>query len=143
MVKSLRNGNFIVQESKTYDIVELSPQFKEMKRLKGIPGVVLENESMRSARHSNDEHTLPWIKGYGDVTIITIKDFSMKDIKDFFGTQDEPDLIPILALTSGSGDKLFGVALQQDKVKVCCWEKGSSPKSNPLKEIFSRCRLWR
>ena len=131
----------MVQESKTYDILELNPQaFKEMKRIKGVPGVLLENEAMRNCRHSHDESTLPWIKGDGQLSLITMKDFSMKDIKNFFGKETENDVLPMLCVCTSNGDKAFGVSLLIDQVRVCYWEKGSVSKQVSVKEVFLRCR---
>lgn len=138
LVKTLKNGNFIVQECRSYDIVELNSQFKEMRRLKGSPGVALENEAMRGSRHSHDEQTLPLIRGLCHLSLITMRDFSVKEVRDFFGKETESDLLPLLCLSSSTGDKAFGAALCQDAVRLCYWERSSSPKYTPLKELFPR-----
>ena len=140
MVKTLRNGNFIVQECKSYDIVEISPQFKEMRRIKGIPGPILDNEAIRSCRHSHDENTLPWIKGNGDIALITMKDFSMREVKNFFGKTEE-SVIPLLCICSSNGEKAFGVSMvSQDSVRMTYFEKSSNPKYLELKDIFPKCK---
>ncbi len=132
----------MVQESKTYDILELNPQqFKEMKRIKGVPGVLLENEAMRNSRHSLDENTLPWIKGDGQLSLITMKDFSMRDVKAFFGKESENEVLPMLSVCNSTGDKVFGVSLLADQVRTCYWEKGANSRQIPLKELFPRCRF--
>lgn len=140
MVKALRNGNFMMQECKTYDVVEISPQFKEMKRIKGVPGPQLENEAMRNTRHSHDENILPWIKGNGDLSLITLKDMSHRDIRNFFGKNDGSELMPLLCVCSSTGDKVFGVAMHLYDVKLCYHEKNST-KYTPLKEVFQKCRF--
>ena len=141
MVKTLRNGNFIVQECKSYDIVEFSPQFKEMRRIKGVSGPILDNEAIRSCRHSHDEVTLPWIKGNGEISLITMKDFSMREVKNFFGKPEE-SVVPLLCVCSSTGDRAFGVSMvSQESVRLTYSEKSANPKYLELKDIFPKCSL--
>lgn len=141
MIKCLRNGNILVQESKTFDIIEYSPVFKELKRVKGMPGISFEQESLRSGRHSHDETTIPWMKGNGDLSLISLKDFSMREVSKFFGPNKSDDLVPLLVVCSKTGDRVFGISTIKEEVRICYYEKGNGNKFFGIKDVFERCRL--
>ena len=142
LVKTLRNGNIMYIESKNNDIVEITPQFKEMKRRKGVKGIATTSEELRTTRHSYDEITLPWMKGQNHLVLITLKDFSFKDSNNFFfGTKEEEDLMPVCAVSSQNGDRIFGMSLVQEQVRLSYMEKSENPKYSKLKEICPRCKF--
>jgi hypothetical protein len=141
MIKCLRNGNILVQESKTFDIIEYSPVFKELKRVKGIAGIAFDQEGIRSSRHSHDETTIPWMKGNGDLSLISLKDFSMREVNKFFGPVKSDDLVPLLVVCSKTGDKVFGISTIKEEVRICYYEKGSGSKFFGIGEKFTRCNL--
>lgn len=139
-MKYLKNGNVLLLESKSYDLVEYSTaSFKEIKRMKGVAGVGLDQEAMRTSRHSHDDGILPWMKGNGDIALISMKDFSMREVLGFFGSNKETDLLPMFAVSSRAGDKVFGVSYIKEEVKLCYYEKSSSNKYFAMKDVFTRC----
>ena len=140
-IKYLKNGNLLVHESKSYDLVEYSAaNFKEIKRIKGIPGVGLDQEAMRTSRHSHDEGTLPWMKGNGDISLINMKDFSMREVLGFFGSNKDTDLLPMFSVASRAADKVFGVSFIKEEVKLCFYERSGSNRYFGMKEVFTRCK---
>lgn len=141
MVKCLRNGNILLQETKTNDLVELTTTLKEVRRIKGFPGVLLQNDSFRSSRHSHDEATLPWMKGSNMLSLVTMKDLSIKEVKNFFSQEGENDVIPLTAVCNAEGNKAFGTALLNGKMRICYWEKSSPSKYFNLTDLFSNCSI--
>lgn len=140
-IKTLKNGNFLVQEAKSNDICELSPSFKELKRLKGVTGVMLQNDNLKGSRHSHDDSYLPWVKGSNMISLINVKDLSMKEIKNFFGQETETDVVPIMSICNADADKMFGTSLCKGKMRLSFWEKSSNPKYFNLNELYPNGRL--
>ena len=140
-VKTMKNGDILVQEAKSNDIVELAPNLKELKRLKGVPGLMLQNDSIRNCRHSHDDSILPWVKGTNLISLITIKDLSMKEVKNFFGQEEETDIIPIMSICNSEGEKLFGTAISKGKMRLSFWEKSTSPRYFNLSELYPNSKL--
>lgn len=133
----------MVQESKSFDIVELSTAFKEMRREVGVTGGSLAIEAMRDCRNAFDDTTLPWMKGNGDLTLISLKDYKMKNIPHFYaGKSKSNELIPLLGICSTNGEKAFGVSILQDTVRLSYAEKPDSIKNKDFKTIFPRCKLY-
>ena len=138
MVKALRSGNVLVQEARTFDLVEITPQGKETRRLKGSPSPMLAIEAMRSCRHSYDENVFPWIKGSDDLGLINLKDFSVKEYKGVFSLNPDQG-IPLIVVSSQSGDRIFAVVMSGDTPVVRYFEKGaSSPETLEFKSTFPR-----
>lgn len=135
-IKTMKNGNFLVQEAKSNDICELSPTLKELKRLKGVPGVMLQNDAIKGSRHSYDDNYLPWVKGSNLISLITVKDLSMKEIKNFFGQDTETDIIPIMSISNAEGDKLFGTSICKGQMRLSYWEKSANPKYFNLNDLY-------
>src|SRR3990167_5601083 len=95
-------------------LVHLS--FAELRRLKGVQGHRLEHENRRDIRHSADKYYMPWFKGNGDLTIVSLIDFSYQDRPGFFMPDDSDEVvIPQLCLTSSDGVKVIGVAVRPEK----------------------------
>lgn len=141
MLKCLRNGNILLQDAKSNDLVELSATMKEVKRIKGQAGVVLQNDSFRNARHSHDEIILPWIKGGDSTSQISIKDLSLKEVKYFFNQDGETGVIPLTSVVAPDGDKMFGTSFLNGKMRLSVWEKSSAPKYYVLTDLFSNSRI--
>lgn len=140
-IKTLKNGNFLVQEAKSNDICEMSPSFKELKRLKGIPGIMLQNDNIKGSRHSHDDAYLPWVKGSNMISLINVKDLSMKEIKNFFGQDTETDVIPIMSICNSDADKMFGTSICKGKMRLSFWEKSSNPRYFNLNDLYPNGRI--
>lgn len=135
-VKTLKNGNLLVQENKSNDLCELAPTLKELKRLKGVAGPMLTIETIRNSRHSHDDAHLPWVKASMLVSLVTVKDLSMKEVKNFFGQDGEAEVFPIMCVANTEGDKLFGTALAKGVIRLCFWEKSANARYFTLSELF-------
>lgn len=141
MVKSLRSGNVLVQEARTFDLVEITPQGKEARRLKGVASPTLAIEALRSCRHSYDDTIFPWIKGSDDLGVINLKDFSVKEYKGVFSLNPDQG-IPLIVVSSQSGDRYFIVIMSGESLIVRYFEKGSSsPETVDFKQTFPRSSL--
>lgn len=140
-MKCLRNGNVLLQDTKSNDLIELSSTLKEVKRMKGQSGVVLQNDVFRNARHSHDELFMPWIKGPGQLSLMAIKDFSMKEVKDFFCQEGETNVIPLTCVSNAEGDRLFGTSFSSGKMRLSVWERSSYARYFNLPELFSNCNI--
>ena len=125
-----------MQDAKSNDIVELGPTLKELKRIKGVPGVMLQNDNIKSTRHSLDDSIMPWIKGCNLISLLTIKDLSMKEVRNFFGQETETDIIPIMGICNSDGEKVFGTSITNGKMRLSYWDKSTSPKYYNLSDIY-------
>lgn len=139
LIKCIRNGNILLQDTKSNDLIELSSTLKEFKRFKGYPGMLLQNDSFRSCRHSHDDNILPWMKGGNLLSLVTIKDLSMKEVKNFFSLENETDVIPLTTVCNPNADKIFGTSLYLGKMRISYWEKSSTTKHSSISDLFAFC----
>ena len=141
MVKLMKTGNILYQEGKTFDLVEISLHGKEIRRMKGSSGNLLEIEALRYSRHSFDDMMFPWIKSNSDLTILNCKDFSVKDYKGIFGKQSDSS-IALLVVCSQTGDKILTVTMSSEAQTLQYFEKGNlSPTPVDFKTAFPRRRI--
>lgn len=131
----------MLQDTKSNDLIELTSTLKEVKRLKGQTGIVLQNDSFRCARHSHDETIIPWVRGDNLVSLVTMKDLSMKEVKQFYGQGHEVEVIPLVCLCNAEGDKMFGTSLLQSKMRLSYWEKSCTPKYHQLNELYPNSNI--
>ena len=142
MIKALRSGNMLVQEARTFDLVEITPHGKEARRLKGTPSPTLAVEALRSCRHSYDDTIFPWIKGSDDLGLINLKDFSVKEYKGVFSPNPDQG-IPLIVVSSQSADRIFTVIISGESLIARYFEKGaSSPETVDFKPTFPRSSRW-
>lgn len=108
---------------------------------------MIKDDYIKSARHSHDDMTMPWMKGNHLVSLITIKDMSMKEVKNFFGNEGDTDLIPVMSICNQNGEKVFGTSLFKQKMRVSYWEKSANTKHFELCEVCPSSSLkllqWR
>jgi hypothetical protein len=115
----------------------MSGTLKEVKRLKGQSGIVLQNDSFRCARHSHDDSIIPWVRGENMVSLVTIRDLSMKEVKNFFGQENEDEVIPLICVCTSDGEKMFGTSLLKSKMRLSFWEKSYAPKYYQMNELYA------
>jgi len=102
-LKILPNGQVIVVEPHSNDLVVYGPGFDELLRLEGNPGDTLQNEALRDSRcEGGNSNEFIWFRGSGVISIVSCDIFFFQDISLGSGSLIQIMLNRILTLHSSN-----------------------------------------
>lgn len=138
-MKLLLNGNLIMHEKETLDLVLYDHEMKELKRLKEN---VFENLEVplpklgRIKQGSSNSH-YAWYSGSSSINLVNLTDFNHVIVKNFFG-QENPQLKVLAVVAASTPYKMAALYTedQDDQVFIAVMTSESSISRQKLNGIY-------
>lgn len=107
-IKSLDNGDTLVNNFENWDLVLLDKNLAEKGKLSGVGRAVPQNYKKIKTRNSEDEKSLLWLSGPENLSLVNTGNLSSKEIRQFWRYNGRA-VEPVACAISPSGRKVVGI----------------------------------
>lgn len=140
-LKSLPNGDFLVNNFSTWDLVLLDQNLVEKGKLRGGYSSEPMNYRQLHTRNSEDDNFILWMSHPDHLSIVRTSNLSSNEIRNFWKF-DGNRVIPIACAISPSGRKLVGIS-KLGSIHVFHYYEGSDQVvMYKQDDIHQRCTEW-
>ena len=140
-LKSLPNGDLLVNDFDTWDLVLIDPNHKEKGKLTGTPGPIPQNYKRIRTRNAEDDKYILWLSGPEHLSVVTIDNLTSNEIR-FFWNYLGKNCTPIGCAISPSGKKIVGFGELKNQHTLHYYDGSDSVVIYQQDDIHDKCTFW-
>lgn len=112
-IKLLRNGELLVYEENSSDLVKYSKRLREVSRNNGIKPINTQGVQMMSTRYTGDDLMYIWIPGDSSIGLVDPKSMVHDLVTNFYGSNKEK-IIPFSVVADHKERKVLGLYIKRN-----------------------------